>query len=90
MKKTLNAGTLFSGFLGLLVFAIGISNLLLVHPVPGMIFLFLSLLYFPPANTFFLKRFGLSIPLAVKFVLGLIIIWFTLGVSDLGEMVDDL
>ena len=41
---------LFSWLIGLVVFIIGVSNLLLVHPVPGIVFLMLSALYFPPAD----------------------------------------
>ena len=79
---------IISWFFGLVVLAIGISNLLLVHPVPGAVFILLSLLYFPPANAVLRQKAGLSIPPAVKIILGIVIIWFTLGVSDLGDMID--
>lgn len=79
---------LISWLLGMIVFAIGIANLLLVHPVPGIIFLLLALLYFPPINVILKKRFGFSIPLALKITLATVIIWFTLGISDLGDMID--
>ncbi|SFU48966.1 hypothetical protein [Pontibacter akesuensis] len=82
---------LISGWLfGLIVLAVGILNMLLVHPVPGIAYLFLSLLYFPPANDFLRKRFRISIPLIVKFMLGVALFLFTLGVSDLGDMIDKL
>ena len=81
---------LISWILGLVVFIIGALNLFLVHPVPGLIFLSLSLLYFPPGDTLFYRVFGAPVPAAVKVVLGFVIIWFTLGVSDLGDMMDDL
>jgi hypothetical protein len=71
-------------------FAIGLLNVFLVHPVPGIIYLLLSFLYFPPANSILRKRFGFSIPLVVKIILGIVIIMFTLGVSDLGDMIDKL
>jgi len=58
----------------------------LVHPVPGVFYLILSFVYFPPANAILKERFGFSIPLVVKIVLGLVIVWFTLGVSDLAEL----
>lgn len=72
----------------LVVFAIGVLNVFLVHPVPGAIYLLLSLVYFPPANDLLWERFGFSIPSVVKIILGVVIIWFTLGVSDLGDMID--
>lgn len=86
--KDIDISPLFSWLLGLVIFTIGMLNLLLVHPVPGVVFLSLSLLYFPPADSFFIKIFGFPIPLWAKAILGFIIIWFTLGVSDLGDMLD--
>ncbi len=77
-----------SWVLGIIVFAIGLANLLLVHPVPGFVFLLLSLLFLPPVNSYLKSRLGFSVPLLVKIILGLVIIWFTLGVSDLGDMID--
>ncbi|MGZ5245275.1 MAG: hypothetical protein ACXWD4_15245, partial [Bacteroidia bacterium] len=61
-----------------------------VHPVPGIVFLLLSSLYLPQVNDFSKKKFGFSIPLTATIILGIIIIWFTLGVSDLGDMIDKL
>ena len=74
----------------IVIFAIGVLNLFLVHPVPGFVYLLLSLVYFPPANAIINQRLGFSIPLAVKIILGVVIIMFTLGVSDLGDMIDKL
>jgi succinate dehydrogenase/fumarate reductase cytochrome b subunit len=90
MNKTLNAGNTCSGIFAVVLFAIGLLNVFLVHPVPGIIYLLLSFLYFPPANSILRKRFGFSIPLVVKIILGIVIIMFTLGVSDLGDMIDKL
>ena len=87
--RDINISPLISWVIGLVVFTIGVLNLLLVHPVPGSVFLLLSLLYFPPADTFLIKNFGRPIPLWAKLILGFVIIWFTLGVSDLGDIIDD-
>lgn len=76
--------------LGLLLFAIGVMNLLWVHPVPASICILISLVYFPPIASLLKQKIGLSIPLPVKIILAIVIIWFTLGVSDLGDMIDDL
>lgn len=73
---------------GMVVLAIGVSNLILVHPVPGAVFILLSLLYFPPVAALQQKFLGFSIPPFIKITLGIMIIWFTLGVSDLGDMID--
>lgn len=81
---------IISWIFGIIVLAIGVLNLFLVHPIPGVVYLLLSLVYLPPANNILKKRFGFSIPLVVKIILGIVIIMFTLGVSDLGDMFDKL
>jgi hypothetical protein len=73
---------------GIVVLTIGVLNLVLVHQVPGTVGILFSLLYFPLVDDMIRKKFGRSIPPAVKIVLGIAIIWFTLGVSDLGDMID--
>jgi hypothetical protein len=88
MQKKLSIQNIISWILGLLVFTIGIANLILIHPVPGIIGLLLSLLFFPPVNDVLKKTVGFTIPFAVKIVLALFIFWFTLGISDLGDMID--
>ena len=88
MQKKLSIQNIISWILGLLVFAIGMANLILIHPVPGIIGLLLSLLFFPPVNDVLKKTVGFTIPFAVKIVLALFIFWFTLGISDLGDMID--
>jgi hypothetical protein len=82
--------TLLGWLLGLIVIAIGLLNLVWVHAVPGMFYLVLSMVYLPPANGWLQSRFGLHIPAFFKIALGLAIFFFTLGVSDLGDMVDHL
>ncbi len=74
----------------LIIVVIGVLNLFLVHPIPAMGYLLLSLIYFPPANGFLHRRLGFSISVAVKVILFVIIMMFTLGVSDLGDMIDKL
>ena len=65
---------------------IGVLNVFLVHPVPGVFYLLLSSVYIPPTDAILKKRFSFSIPLAVKIVLGLVILWGTLAVGDLAEL----
>ena len=65
---------------------IGVLNLWLVHHVPGVFYLILSIFYSPPTNKFFGKKLGFSIPLTVKIVLGLFILWATLAVGELVEI----
>lgn len=84
----------FSDIIGwltaIIVFVIGVLNIFLVHPVPGIVYILLSMVYLPPANAFLQKRTGWLIPALPKIILGVVIIMFTLGVSDLGDMIDKL
>lgn len=90
MKGTMKTINILSRLFGLVVFAIGLLNIILVHFVPGIIYLLLALVYFPSVNAMLSSKYGFSIPLLVKIILGIILIMFTLGVSDLGEMIDKL
>ena len=62
----------------------------LVHLVPGIVYLILSLIYFPPSSAVLTKTFGFLVPVILKVVLAIIIFMFTLGVSDLGDIIDKL
>jgi hypothetical protein len=75
---------------GILVLTVAILNFILVHPVPGAAYLVLSLVYFPPANAHLKRLTGFTIPTLVKLLLGIVLFFFTFGVSDLGDMIDKL
>jgi hypothetical protein len=81
------AGNVGGWAFGLLLVVIGLLNIVLVHPVPGVAYLLLSLVYLPPANTILKEKTGITIPLVLRIILGFVIIWFTLGISDLGDMI---
>lgn len=90
MKNKINALDLFGWIFAITVMIVGILNIIWIHPVPGIVYLLLSLVFLPPANAKLSESFGFSIPLLVKIILGIVIILFTLGVSDLGDMIDKL
>ena len=90
MNNRPNVWSISGWLFGIIVLTVGILNMILVHPVPGVVYLLLSLVYFPPANAFLKNRFSFSIPLVLKIILAIVIIMFTLGVSDLGDMIDKL
>ena len=75
---------------GIVIVTVGILNIFLVHPVPGLAYLLLSLVYLPPANAYLQKKYATTIPLLLKIMLAIVIVMFTLGVSDLGDMIDKL
>jgi hypothetical protein len=85
-SSNIAVNSIISWIFGIAFLAIGILNVFLVHPVPGVFYLLLSFVYVPPANALLKQKFGISIPLALKLILGIVIIWFTLGVSDLAEL----
>ncbi|MFL6593241.1 MAG: hypothetical protein ACJ8GK_11130 [Luteimonas sp.] len=72
----------------LLVIAVGVANLILVDPVPALAYALASLVYLPPATGALSNRFGTSIHPVAQVVFGIVMVVFTLGVSDLGEMID--
>jgi hypothetical protein len=88
MKDKVIIAPVFGWLFGIAVLVVGILNLILVHPVPGVVYLLLSLVYLPPANAILKQSLCFRIPLVVKIILGIIIFMFTLGVSDLGDMLD--
>ncbi len=90
MQHTVKLSQLISWAVGVLILAVGVLNIALVHPVPGIAYLLLSLVYLPPANTYLRRKTGFTIPVAAKLLLGIVLFFFTLGVSDLGDMIDKL
>ena len=88
IKENLREGNVMSWIFGIAVFATGVLNVLLVHPVPGVVYLLLSFVYFPPTDAVLKGRLGFSIHYLVRIILGVVIVMFTLGVSDLGDMID--
>lgn len=90
MTHKIEITTIIGWLFALIVMAFGLANLMWVHPVPGILYLIIALLYIPQTNILIKKNFGFAIPAAVKVILGIVIIMFTLGVSDLGDMIDKL
>lgn len=80
---------LISWLFGIIVFAIGVVNTFWGNdPGFGIFLVLLSFVYFPPANALLRKWTGFSIPLWVKILLGLFIIWAALGVGELFDKID--
>ncbi|MGY5851368.1 hypothetical protein [Salegentibacter sp. F14] len=65
---------------------LGILNLILIHPVPGIFYILFSCIFPPGLNSLLKEKTGLIIPFWIKLLLGLIILWGTLAVGDLAEM----
>ena len=87
-KPEVRAGSIPAWLFGVLVLGIATANLLLVHPVPALAYAVVSLVYLPPVGAYMRRRFGVSIPAWLQVGLGIAVVMFTLGVSDLGDMID--
>ena len=74
------AGWLF----GITVMVIGLLNTFWGNDTGfGIFLILLAFVYFPPLNAFVKNIFGFTIPIVVKVLLGLFIIWAALGVGEL-------
>lgn len=85
MKNNSKIKDILSWFFGILFLIIGILNIILVHSVPGLIYILISFIFYPPVNVLLKKKIGFSIFFPMKLILFFLIMWPTLGVSDLGE-----
>jgi len=73
-------------FFFVILLVVGVLNLVLVHPVPGIVYLFLALLCLPWTNTFLMEKFNFKIPFAVQIVLFLLFMWYSLAMGEVWEM----
>lgn len=89
MENKSNVLNAISWLFGIAVFAIGIINVFWGNdPGFGVFLMILSFVYFPPANVMLKKMTGFSIHRIVKIVLGIFVIWASLGVGELFEKID--
>ena len=74
-------------FVLFVVFVItGVLNVLLVHIVPGMFYLILSIFFLPLTDRVFKNKLGFVIPTILKIIFAFIVLWGTLAVGDLAEI----
>jgi hypothetical protein len=81
MNNNHNILNVLSWVFGLIVFGIGILNLVLAHPAPALMYFLLSCIYFPFVNHLLKKKYSFRIPAWIKLILGVVIIMFTFGVN---------
>ena len=80
---------LISWLFGIVVLAIGIINTFWGNDAAFGVFICLaSLIYFPPVNVLFQKITGFAIPVIVKIILGVFILWAALGVGELFDKIN--
>jgi len=69
---------------GVIIFAMGIVNTFWGNdPGLGIGLLILSFVYYPPVNELLKKKTGFSFPWFAKLILGVFLLWVTLGVGEL-------
>lgn len=89
MTVNIDLRKILSWTFGIIVFAIGFVNTFWGNdPGLGVAILVLSLVYFPPANAIFEKKTGFKIHIAIKIILGFLILWVALGVGELSDKID--
>jgi len=91
MNNESNVWKIISWIFGILVFAIGVVNSFWGNdPVFGIFILLLSFIYFLPVNAILKKLTGFSISKMgiVKIVLGILILWASLGVGELFDKIE--
>lgn len=82
---------IISWLFGITVFAIGVVNTFWGNDLGfGVFILLLSFVYFPPVNVILKKITGFSIPgmEIVKILIGVFILWASLGVGELFDKID--
>ena len=89
MDNKSNVWNIISWGFGIVVLVIGIINTFWGNDLGfGVFLIVLSVIYFPPTNVIFKKITGFSIPLIIKILLGLFIIWAALGVGELFNKIE--
>ena len=82
-------GNIVGWLFGIVVLAIGIVNMFWGNdPYFGIFLFLLGLVFFPPVNALIRKLLGFSVPLVVKIVLGVFIVWAALGVGELFNKIE--
>ena len=88
-KNHLFINNIISWTFAITVMAVGIINIFWGNDADfGFFLLLLSLVYFPPINVIFKEKTGLSIRRITKILLGIFIIWASLGVGELFDKID--
>jgi hypothetical protein len=86
MKQEITA--FLNCFFTVLFSAIGLINCFVGNDAGfGIFILVLSLLYYPPLQLLFLKKTRWTIPFFVLILLGVFIVWASLGVGELFQKV---
>jgi len=79
-------GKLIGWLFGLFVLALGITNIIYGNDSDfGFFLVLLSFIFYPPIGKFLKSHFGFLIPIWVKIVLALFILWSNIAVGAIAE-----
>src|SRR5688500_17169347 len=82
-------GSIVSWLFAIAVLTVGLINLFWGNDsFFGIFLMLLSCLYMPPVNDFISNRLGFTVPLILKIILAIFIIWASLGVGELFDKID--
>lgn len=82
-------GNIISWLFGVAVLAAGVINMFWGNdPEFGVFISLLAFVYFPTVTAFVKKLIGFSVPLFLKVILAIFIIWATFGVGELFDKID--
>jgi hypothetical protein len=89
MNNKSSVGDIISWLFGIVFLAIGLINIFWGNDFWfGVFIALLSFAFFPPANVLFKKLVGFSLPVVAKIILGIFILWASLGVGELFDKID--
>lgn len=71
---------------GFLLVILGILNICLVAIVPGILYILVASIYLPYTYNIISNRLSIKVSSVIKVVMGVLLVWGTLGVSDLFEI----
>lgn len=86
MPEIVNDNKILCWIFGVILILTGVLNVILVHPIPGTLYCLFSLLYIPSSKNFMEKLIKRNIPFWVQLLLFIVIMWGTLAVGDLAEI----
>jgi hypothetical protein len=82
-------GNIVSWFFGIIFLLVGLVNTFWGNDAYyGVFIILLALIFFPLVTDLIKKITGISIPLIVKIILALFIIWTALGVGELFDKIE--
>lgn len=72
-------------FFGLFLL-VGLLNVWYINPIIGAAYIILAMLYIPALDRAVTNQFQIIIPRGLKFLIALLVLWATLAVGDLYEV----